>query len=191
MNKFNHIETLLKTIVKTAENPDNHDSAINDFDTVSKCVDSYVDYHNEAVRQGKLIQFGRFHMSEDKFMDYITNLHEHRKALHQNMIDSTIVLNGMCNKYNMQIIYDGPLDKTNGRNDDNTRYGVAGFAEELCRDFYKTSDIIAVPEKARQAYQNYANDIKTKSSSWDMMQNILARAKARNEMDSHDNPEYS
>ena len=190
MNKFNHVDELLKHVVKTSEDSDKHDSAMADFDIISKCIDTYVDYHNEAVRQGKTIQISRFIMEEDEFIGYIERLHEHRKALHQNMIDSTIVLNSLCNKYNMPIIYDGPLDKSKGRNDSDTRYGVAGFAEELCHDFYKTSDIIAVPEKARQAYRNYENDIKTKSSSWDMMQNMLAKAKAKNDMDSHNSPEY-
>lgn len=193
MNKFNHLDMLLRQIVKTADTKTDEEqrkTVMNDFDTVSHCIDSYVDYHNEAVRQGQAIQTSRILMSEEKFMNYIHNLHEHRKKMHQNMIDSTIMLNCICEKYELGPVYDGPLDAAKGRDDDDTRFSVAEFAEELCHDFYKTSDIIAVPEKARRVYHNYEQDIKTKSSSWDMMQSMLNRAKAQSGMDSHDNPEF-
>ena len=81
-NKLNDVETLLKAI---KSNNKNDKEAINKlFEQVNDSIDVFINYHNEAVRQGELITLARFRMDEDKFIDYITKLHEHRKALHKN-----------------------------------------------------------------------------------------------------------
>lgn len=185
MNKLNHLEKLAKAI-SASDKPDEERNA--DLDLAKICVDSYVDYHNMAVKQGALITIARFRLGEEEFIDYCENQHEHRKAMHRDMIDKTIVLNDLCGRYDVGPIYDGPLDKTKGRDDQDTRFGVAKLAEEVCHDLFRASDLIDVPEKARNAYNKYISEIASQKKP-DSIRDMLRKAVAMTEMDATDRHE--
>lgn len=177
MNKLAHIDKLLGEI--KLKNDD--ETANIEMDKVDKCIMSYVDYHNEAVSQGALIATAKFRLDDEKFGEYIEKLHNKRKNMHETMIDKTIILNEMCEQYNIGKIYEGKLDTSLGRSDNDTRFGVAGFAEELCKDFFKTTHEISVTEKAKQAYIDYAKKMNPKAS---MFEKMMAMSQAKADMDS-------
>lgn len=179
MSKLDNMEKLLYEI----RSNDDQNEKDADFDRVNGCVESYTDYHNEAVNQGRLITMAKFRLDDDRFVRYINDLHEKRKDLHRTMIRQTIVLNGICEKYGLPGIYSGPLDKAAERDDPDTRFGVAEFGEELCRDFFRTTHEISVPEKAVEAYKEHAANIKNNSGSWNVMQRMMEKMDAQNKMD--------
>ena len=187
MNKLDMIEALIKKIGSGGIGPDQED----DLAAISVSIDAFIDYHNEAVRQGALISFAKFRSrSDEEFIDYVSALHERRKDMHQRMIDSAVALNAISRKYGMPDIYEGPLDADKGRSDDDTRFGVARMCEELCRDLFKTSETTHIPEKAREAYHKFHSDIvsdydergKRPGAKPGFME-MLRKAEARNAMD--------
>lgn len=180
-NKLNDVETLLKAI---KSNNKNDKETINKlFEQVNDSIDVFINYHNEAVRQGELITLARFRMDEDKFIDYITKLHEHRKALHKNMIDQAIVLNTICKNNKVNPLYTGPLNTDKGRDDPDTRFGVAEFCEQLCHDFFKTTHETSVPEPIKKVYRDYSKNIMTNSERWSLVDEMMEKSKARLDMD--------
>ena len=184
MNKLAHIETLLEAIRDDGGLSDTDKSAR--YDMVDDSVKAYVAYHNEAVSQGQSLVLQRFRMDEDQYADYIRRLHEQRKELHKNMIDHTAMLNRLCEDHGVDPIYGGPLDLSKGRDDPDTRFGVAAFGEELCRDLFRTTHELGVPERAKQAYMDHSKRIVTEGKTWGMLQRMMAQADARNAMDASD-----
>lgn len=177
MSKLESISKLLEKI----KNENQPEYAKAEMSIVNDCIMSYVRYHNEAVEQGAMIAMARFRLDDSKFHKYIENLHNRRKDMHEEMIDRTAILNETFNRYGMNKIYTGKLDTSLGRQDPDTRFGVAAFAEELCKDFFKTTHEIKVTEKAKTAYLNYAEKVDPKAS---MLDKILNTSKAKADMDS-------
>lgn len=186
MNKLNHIETLLEAI-RDDEKLEPADRAAR-HDLVDECVKSYVSYHNEAVSQGQSLALQRFRMDFDQYAEYVARLHEQRKELHKNMIDHTVILNRLCEDHGIDPIYKGRLDTSRGRDDADTRFGVAAFGEELCRDLFKTTHEYGVPAKAAQAYMDYSRRVRSEAKGWGALQHMMARADAQKNMDA--TPEY-
>ncbi len=181
MNKLNHIETLLEAIRDDGRLTPEERSTRHDL--VDECVKSYVTYHNEAVSQGQSLTMQRFRMGFDQYADYVARLHEQRKEMHKNMIDHTALLNQLCQDHGIDPIYTGALDMSKGRDDTDTRFGVAAFGEELCRDMFKATHELGVPAKASQAYMDYSKRIQTESQGWNALQHMMARADAQRNMD--------
>ena len=182
MNKLTHLETLLEAI-RDDDNLGQEDRDT-EFDMVDSCVGAYVQYHNEAVNQGRQLTVQRFRMEFADFAVKVDEMHERRKALHQDMISRTAILNQLCEDHGLAKIYDGPLDVSKGRGDKETRFGVAEFSEKLCRDLFRTTDLVYVPSKAHEAYRQHAETIMSAGSSWSAMQRMLEQADARSKMDS-------
>lgn len=183
MNKFNHIELLLEAI-RDDGNTGKEEKSVK-MDLVDGCVDAYVRYHNTAVDQGRSLALNRFRMDFDQYADYVARLHETRKEMHKAMIDHTAVLNGLCRDYGLTPIYKGPLDLSKGRDDPDTRFGVAAFGEELCRDLFKTSETMGVPRQAHTAYKDYAKRV-AEHPHISAMQHMMDRAKAQAGMDARE-----
>lgn len=181
MNKLNMIESVLEAIRDDEKLSPEEKSARHDM--IDECVKSYVTYHNEAVSQGQSLALQRFRMNFDEYAAYVARLHEQRKELHKNMIDHTIVLNQLCEDHGVDKPYTGPLDTSKGRDDPDTRFGVAAFGEELCRDLFKTTHEYGVPARAAQAYMDYSKRIATQPESLGAMQRMMARAQAQRDMD--------
>lgn len=181
MNKLTHIEDLLEHIRDNADLDQQQRDA--KYDVVDQCITAYVKYHNEAVDQGRQITMQRFHLNEDAFVEFIEKLHERRKELHKKMIDHTVLLNKLCSEQGVAPIYDGPLDEAKGRSDDDTRFGVAAFGEELCRDMFRTTHELGVPAKAKQAYKDHASKLTTVGKNWSALQKMMEKANAQKEMD--------
>ncbi len=182
MNKLDEIENLLKAVSQSKDRKERD----MDFDDIEGCIMSYTDYHNEAVNQGRMLTMAKFRFDDDKFADLIGTLHEKRKGLHKDMITKTIMLNRLCDKYDVQKIYQGPLDEMKGRSDDDTRFGVAGFAEQLCYDFFKATHESTVSEHQKEAYKEHAGNILEKTASMGIMESMMEKTKARREMETSD-----
>ena len=177
MNAFDKIEKLLYAIKKSS--PGNLDG---EFDHVNACVLAFTDYHNEAVNQGRILSIMRFKLDDDGFARTVEAMHKKRKAMHMRMIDCAVALNAMCRAYNVELIYEGPLDKNLMRDDPDTRFGVAKFAEQLCHDFFRTTHETEIPESAKQAYTNYANKVKIDGDSGFVL-NMMRKTEAKSNMD--------
>ena len=183
MNKLNHIESILEAV------RDNPAYAREDretrYDLVEQSVQAFVTYHNEAVNQGAQITMARIRMGDDfdAFARYVKNLHERRKEMHKAMIDHTGILNGLCADEGLDRIYDGPFDATKGRDDDETRFGVARFGEELCRDLFRTTETLYVPAKAHEAFKDHAKRVSQEGRHWTALQRMMERASAQKGMD--------
>lgn len=180
MNKLTHIETILESIRDDSKYSDDEKSRR--YDYVDEAVSSYVTYHNEAVDQGRLLSLARFRMDFDEFAQYVERLHERRKEMHKSMIDHTRILNQLCEDQGLSKIYTGPLSDQ-GRKDNDTRFGVAEFGEELCRDLFKTTHEYGVPAKAREAYKDHAKRVTQEGRGWSMLQRMIERADAQKNMD--------
>lgn len=183
MNKLNHIESILESIRDNdAYSQDDKDTR---YDLVEQSVQSFVTYHNEAVNQGMQVTMARIRLGDDfdAFAGYVKNLHERRKEMHKAMIDHTGILNGLCREAGLPDIYTGPFDHEKGRNDADTRFGVAAFGEELCRDLFRTTDTLYVPAKAHEAFKDHAKRVSTEGKNWNAMQRMLERANAQTGMD--------
>ena len=189
MNKLNHLETLMKKIAENGLAPDSEQDR--DFEDVGSHTEAFIAYHNEAVSQGlQLTMAGIRFGTESQFVEFAEKLHERRKALHQSMIDAAIALNGLCEKYDIEKIYDGPLNAEKGRGDDDTRFGVAKFGEELCRDLFRTTETVSIPGKAVEAYRKFRQDVKSdydangrKPGAPSSVFEMLRKAAAQNGMD--------
>ncbi len=181
MNKLDEIENLLKA-VSTSGSP----AKEADLDTIGGCIEGYTDYHNEAVNHGRMITMAKFRFDDDKFANYIAALHEKRKGLHEAMITKTIVLNGLCDKYGVPGIYQGPLDDAKGRSDDDTRFGVAEFAEQLCHDFFRASYESTISERQKSAYRKHAKNIQNNTGKWNIMESMMEKTQARHVMETPD-----
>lgn len=186
MNKLNHIEEILEHV------RDNDDYSADEkntrYDLVEQSVQAFVTYHNEAVNQGMQITMARVRLGDDfdGFAKYVSNLHERRKELHKAMIDHAGILNGLCRDEDIEEIYTGPFDQTKGRDDPDTRFGVAAFGEELCRDLFRTTDTLYVPTKAHEAFKDHAQRIGSEGGGWNALQRMLAHADAQKKMDSRE-----
>ena len=181
MNKLNHIESLLEAIRDDSQIP--HEEKNVRYDLVDGCVNAYVKYHNTAVDQGASLIVQRFRMDFDTYAEYVARLHEQRKALHKAMIDHTIILNRLCAEHGVKPIYTGPMDASKGRDDPDTRFGVAAFGEEICRDLFQTTEKLGVPERAHEAYKDYAKRMVEHAGAWNQVQRMLAQAQAKSQMD--------
>lgn len=183
MNKLNHIESLLDGI-RDDDKLDKTEKNMR-YDLVEQSVNAFVTYHNEAVHQGAQITLARIRYSDDfdRFAGFVANLHERRKEMHKAMIDHTGVLNQMCADAGLPAIYTGPYAADRGRDDPDTRFGVAGFCEELCRDLFRTTETVGVPEKAHEAFKSHAHRIESEGGGWSALQRMLARADAQKNMD--------
>lgn len=185
MNKLNHVESILEHVrdnpAYTQEEKDAR------YDLVEQSVQAFVTYHNEAVNQGAQITMARVRLGDDfdSFAKYVANLHERRKEMHKAMIDHTGVLNGLCREEGIDDIYDGPYDAEKGRDDPETRFGVAAFGEELCRDLFRTTETLYVPAKAHEAFKDHARRVSQEGGAWNAMQRMLAQADAKRRMDAH------
>lgn len=183
MNKFNHIELLLEAI-RDSGSLSKDEKAVK-TDLVDSCVDAYVRYHNTAVDQGRSLALNRFRMDFDQYAGYVARLHETRKEMHKSMIDHTAILNQLCRDHGLSRIYEGPLDLSKGRDDPDTRFGVAAFGEELCRDLFKTSETMGVPKQAHMAYRDYAQRVAAHPHA-SAMQHMMDRARAQSDMDARE-----
>lgn len=186
MNKLNHIEEILEHV----RDNDGYsaDEKNTRYDLVEQSVPAFVTYHNEAVNQGMSITMARVRLGDDfdGFARYVSNLHERRKELHKAMINHAGILNGLCRDENIEEIYTGPFDQTKGRDDPDTRFGVAAFGEELCRDLFRTTDTLYVPAKAHEAFKDHAQRIGSEGGGWNALQRMLAHADAQKKMDSRE-----
>ncbi len=183
MNKLNHIESILEHIRDDAGYaPEEKETR---YDLVGQSVQAFVTYHNEAVNQGLQLTMARIRMGDDfgAFSRYVANLHERRKELHKSMIDHAGVLNQLCADEGLDRIYDGPYDAERGRDDPDTRFGVAAFGEELCRDLFRTTETLYVPAKAHEAFKDHAKRVSSEGKNWNAMQRMLEQANARKDMD--------
>ena len=185
LSKFNHIESILEGIrdngAYTQEEKDTR------YDLVEQSVQAFVAYHNEAVSQGAQITMQRIRLGDDfdAFAKYVSNLHERRKEMHKAMIDHAGLLNQLCADEGLPAIYDGPYDADKGRDDPDTRFGVAAFGEELCRDLFKTTETLGIPAKAHEAFKDHAQRVSTEGKHWTAMQRMLEQSSARREMDAN------
>lgn len=186
MNKLNHIEEILEHV----RDNDGYsaDEKNTRYNLVEQSVQAFVTYHNEAVNQGMQITMARVRLGDDfdGFARYVSNLHERRKELHKAMIDHAGILNGLCRDEDIEEIYTGPFDQTKGRDDPDTRFGVAAFGEELCRDLFRTTDTLYVPTKAHEAFKDHAQRIGSEGGGWNALQRMLAHADAQKKMDSRE-----
>lgn len=185
MNKLNHIESILEHI---RDNPAyGQDDKDTRYDLVEQSVMAFVTYHNEAVNQGLQITMARVRLDGDfdAFARYVSNLHERRKEMHKAMIDHAGILNQLCADEGLDPIYDGPYDADRGRDDPDTRFGVAAFGEELCRDLFKTTETLGIPSKAHEAFKDYAQRISTEGKNWTALQRMLGHAQAQSGMDAN------
>lgn len=186
MNKLNHIEEILEHV----RDNDGYsaDEKNTRYDLVEQSVQAFVTYHNEAVNQGMQITMARVRLGDDfdGFARYVSNLHERRKELHKAMIDHAGILNGLCRDEDIEEIYTGPFDQTKGRDDPDTRFSVAAFGEELCRDLFRTTDTLYVPTKAHEAFKDHAQRIGSEGGGWNALQRMLAHADAQKKMDSRE-----
>lgn len=180
MTKLDEIESLLNAVGTSPRAAEEKEA---DFDSIDGCITGYTDYHNEAVNQGRLITMAKFRFDDDRFADYISALHEKRKSLHEGMIAKTIVLNGLCTKYGVPEIYQGKLDTVKGRSDDDTRFGVAEFAERLCYDFFRVTYETEVSKGQSTAYRQHADNIMQNAGRWGMMESMMEKTKARHAME--------
>lgn len=186
MNKLNHIEDILEHIRDndgySAEEKNTR------YDLVEQSIQAFVTYHNEAVNQGGQITMARIRMDgdPDRFARYVSNLHERRKELHKAMIDHAGILNGLCRDESIDEIYTGPFNAEKGRDDPDTRFGVAAFGEELCRDLFRTTETLYVPAKAHEAFKDHAKRIGSEGAGWNALQRMLAHADAQKKMDSRE-----
>lgn len=183
MNKLNQLEEILERI---RDNPQ-YEKTEKDtrYDLVEQSIQAFVTYHNEAVNQGMQITMARIRMDGDmnRFARYVENLHERRKEMHKAMIDHTGILNGLCRDEGLEKIYQGPFDAAKGRDDNDTRFGVAAFGEELCRDLFRTTETLYVPAKAHEAFKDHAKRVSTDGKNWSTLQRMIERANAQNSMD--------
>lgn len=183
MNKLNHIESILEHV---RDNPSySGDDKNTRYDLVEQSVQAFVTYHNEAVNQGMQITMARVRLGSDfdAFARYVSNLHERRKELHKAMIDHAGVLNALCADEGIAPIYEGPYDAGKGRDDDDTRFGVAAFGEELCRDLFRTTETLYVPSKAHEAFKDHARRVSQEGKYWTAMQRMMEKAGAQKDMD--------
>lgn len=183
MNKLNHVESLLEAIRDDASIPQDEKAIRHDL--VDSCIQSYIKYHNTAVDQGASLVFQRFRMDFETYAEYVARLHDQRKDLHKAMIDHTIMLNRLCEEHGVKKIYTGALDESKGRNDPDTRFGVAAFGEELCRDLFQTTEKLGVPDRAKEAYKDYSKRLVENAGAWNQIQRMLAQAQAKNQMDAN------
>lgn len=183
MNKLNHIESILERIRDNDGHPQEEKETR--YDLVEQSVQAFVTYHNEAVSQGAQITMQRIRLDGDfdAFARYVANLHERRKEMHKAMIDHIGILNQLCADEGLPGIYTGPYDPERGRDDPDTRFGVAAFGEELCRDLFKTTETLGIPSKAHEAFKDHAQRVSTEGKNWSAMQRMLEQASARKEMD--------
>lgn len=187
MNKLNQIEKLLESIRDDARYSDEEKQMR--YNLVDDCLDSYVRYHNEAVNQGRQLTIQRFRVGFDEFADKVDEMHERRKAMHTAMIDHTAVVNNLCAAQGQPPFYDGPLDVTKGRMDNDTRFGVARHCEETCHAMYESTHEIGVPAKAVEAYKDYAQRLVSEGSNWSTLQHMLHSADARSRMTAKESPD--
>ena len=183
MNKLNHIESILEHVRDNAAyGPDMKDMK---YDLVDSSIQAFVKYHNEAVEQGGQLTMARIRCGDDfdRFARFVSNLHERRKELHKSMIDHTAVLNQLCADEGLEPVYTGKLDMEKGRDDADTRFGVAAFGEEICRDLFRTTETLGVPARAHEAFKDHAKRVVEQGGAWSAMQRMLAQADARKRMD--------
>lgn len=185
MNKLNHIESILEHVRDSQSYA--KDEKETRYDLVEQSVQAFVAYHNEAVSQGAQITMARIRLDGDfdAFAKYVSNLHERRKEMHKAMIDHAGLLNQLCADEELPAIYEGPYDADKGRDDPDTRFGVAAFGEELCRDLFKTTETLGIPAKAHEAFKDHAQRVSTEGKNWSAMQRMLEQANARKEMDAN------
>lgn len=182
MNKLNHIESILEHVRDNGSYA--QDEKDTRYDLVEQSVQAFVTYHNEAVNQGAQLTMARIRFDDfGKFSDYVAVLHERRKEMHKAMIDHAGILNQLCDDERLPAIYEGPYDKDRGRDDPDTRFGVAAFGEELCRDLFRTTETLYVPAKAHEAFKDHAQRIEKSGGAWNAMQRMMARADAQSKMD--------
>lgn len=183
MNKFNHVESILEHI---RDNPGYApEEKETRYDLVEQSVQAFVTYHNEAVNQGMQVTMARIRLEGDfeAFSRYVSNLHERRKELHKAMIDHIAILNQLCEDECIDRIYDGPYDSERGRDDPDTRFGVAKFGEVLCHDMFRTNEMLHIPSKAHEAFKDYAKRVSSEGKSWSTLQRVMGKAQAQKDMD--------
>lgn len=92
-------------------------------DTLAE-MDDYVCVVNEMER---IINILRFRMDPEEYRIKIQELDTKRRITHNSVISGIKMMNRICRKINIPIVYDG---------DESDRYAIADFAGTISKEFF-------------------------------------------------------
>ena len=102
----------------------------------SYCLDIMEDLINTAsdyVKRVNILEIGlmvgKYNKEGNEYRDYISQLDKQRSATHNVLISNVKIINKLCSKNNLPLIFDGNEDE---------RVEVAEFAQKLANELFST-----------------------------------------------------
>lgn len=105
----------------------NSEFAKEDIETVELYIKKCGEYIKAVNDMESAIATARFRMEGEDYRQYIMNLDRTRKIVHDDLINSTKLINRLCEIYGYPKIYTGSWD----------RIEVAEFAKQIVNEFFE------------------------------------------------------
>lgn len=115
----------INIIIETFSNLQDNDL----LDVIEDLIQSAVEYIRKVTYLESALIVSAKNKSGVEYRDYIQKLDENRSISHNALISNVKVVNRICKKYSLPLIYEG---------DENDRVKIGNFAGELVNELFMT-----------------------------------------------------